>query len=258
MKTTNHTSAIARLALGVGVGTIALAWAAPAFATPNPPGNNGTVKVDGVEFDSHPDNEPHVGCSFEIDWYGMDEGDLWSDVTFAVQPPTGKPEDILTDTVFIGEDDNSGGGSEDGLDASREYDLTNLLVGHFDPQPQQGYHIKLTINTDGSQGADVKHKVFWVDGCEGETPPTTVPPTTVPPTTVPPTTAPPGGGGGEGENVTPPTDPQAEVLGESIERSSESLARTGIDSGLWSAVGLGLMANGGVMAAASRKLRRKS
>jgi hypothetical protein len=101
--------------------------------------------------------------------------------------------------------------------------------------------------------------VFWVEGCEGEEPPpTTEPPTTVPPTTVPPTTAPPGGGGGgEDQSVTPPTEPQAQVLGESVERSSESLARTGIDAGLWGAVAVGLMTNGGVMAAASRKLRRQ-
>ena len=41
----------------------------------DPPGNNGTVKVDGVVFDDHPDNEPHVGCVFQIDWYGFDEGE---------------------------------------------------------------------------------------------------------------------------------------------------------------------------------------
>ena len=29
----------------------------------------------------------------------------------------------------------------------------------------QGFHVKLTINAEGSQGADVKHKVFWVTGC---------------------------------------------------------------------------------------------
>ena len=39
------------------------------------PGNNGTVKVDGVPFDSHPNNEPHVGCVFQIDFYGYDQGD---------------------------------------------------------------------------------------------------------------------------------------------------------------------------------------
>jgi hypothetical protein len=26
-------------------------------------------------------------------------------------------------------------------------------------------HVTLTVNAEGSQGADVKHKVFWVTGC---------------------------------------------------------------------------------------------
>jgi hypothetical protein len=69
---------------------------------------------------------------------------------------------LLTDTVFIGEDDNSGGGSEAGLDASETYTLD--LTG-IEPHPMQGVHVKLTINAEGSQGADVKHKVFWVTGC---------------------------------------------------------------------------------------------
>src|SRR4030095_2420441 len=66
------------------------------------------------------------------------------------------------DTVFIGEDDNSGGGSEAGLDASETYTLD--LTG-IEPHANQGVHVKLTINAEGSQGADVKHKVFWVTGC---------------------------------------------------------------------------------------------
>ena len=77
---------------------------------------------------------------------------------------------MLDDTVFIGEDDNSGGGSEAGLDASATYDLSGVLAG-FEPHPQQGWHVKLTINAEGSQGADVKHKMYWVSGCQ--TPPTT-------------------------------------------------------------------------------------
>jgi LPXTG-motif cell wall-anchored protein len=135
-----------------------------------PPGNNGTVKIDGQDFDDHPNNEPHVGCVFQVDFYGFDEGDLFADVTFEVHPPTGKAQVILTDNVFIGEDDNGGGGSEAGLDASETYDLSALLQG-FEQHPQQGWHVKLTVNADGSQGADVKHKVFWVTGCES--PPTT-------------------------------------------------------------------------------------
>jgi hypothetical protein len=157
-------------------GSVCLVATVPGQASADPPGNNGTVKVDGVAFDDHPDNEPHVGCVFQVDWYGFDEGeDLFSHVTFEVHPPTGKPAILLEDDVFIGEDDNSGGGSEAGLDASETYDLTTVLQG-FEPHPQQGWHVKLTVNNDGSQGADVKHKVFWVSGCE--TPPTTTTSTT--------------------------------------------------------------------------------
>jgi hypothetical protein len=139
--------------------------------------------VDGVAFDDHPNNEPHVGCVFQIDFYGFDEGDLFADVSFDMQAPTGSGN-LLTDEVFIGEDDNSGGGSEAGLDASATYQLD--FTG-FTPHPQQGFHVMLTVNADGSQGADTKYKVFWVTGCAQTTPPTT---TTTPPTTTttPPTT----------------------------------------------------------------------
>ena len=37
-----------------------------------------------------------------------------------------------------------------------------------EPHPQQGYHVKLTIHTPGSIGADTKHKVFWVEPCEAD------------------------------------------------------------------------------------------
>jgi hypothetical protein len=136
-----------------------------ASATPNPPGNNGTVKIDDTPFDDHPNNEPHVGCVFQVDFYGYDEGDLDATVTFEAHPPTLRAGDdhvLLTDTVFIGEDDNSGGGSEAGLDASETYTLD--LTG-IEPHANQGVHVKLTIHAEGSQGADVKHKVFWVTGC---------------------------------------------------------------------------------------------
>ena len=121
---------------------------AGASAGPNPPGNNGTVKVDAEAFDDHPDNEPHVGCTFQIDFYGFDEGDLFADVVFESHPPTGPTVVLLTDTVFIGEDDNSGGGSEAGLDASETYTLDFTGI---EPHPNQGFHVKLTVNADGSR-----------------------------------------------------------------------------------------------------------
>jgi hypothetical protein len=146
-----------------------------AWAGPNPPGNNGTIKIDDTPFDDHPNNEPHVGCVFQVDFYGYDEGDLDAAVTFEAHPPTQREGDdqvLLTDTVFIGEDDNSGGGSEAGLDASETYTLD--LTG-IEPHANQGVHVKLTIHAEGSQGADVKHKVFWVTGC-GPGPTTTTKP----------------------------------------------------------------------------------
>ncbi len=88
-------------------------------------------------------------------------------MTFESHPPTGPAVVLLTDTVFIGEDDNSGGGSEAGLDASETYTLDFTGI---QPHPQQGFHVKLTVNAEGSQGADTKHKVFWVEGCVTPTP----------------------------------------------------------------------------------------
>ena len=41
-----------------------------------------------------------------------------------------------------------------------------LDVSGLTEHPDQGYHIKLTIHAEGSKGADVKHKVFWVTGCD--------------------------------------------------------------------------------------------
>jgi hypothetical protein len=158
---------LSRIAVAVMVAGAAMVLAGPGWASagPNPPGNNGTIKLDATPFDDHPNNQPHLGCVFQVDFYGYDEGDLDATVTFQAHPPTQRPGDdqvLLTDTVFIGEDDNAGGGSEAGLDASVTYTLDFTGI---EPHPVQGFHVKLTINAEGSRGADVKHKVFWVTGC---------------------------------------------------------------------------------------------
>jgi hypothetical protein len=177
---------------------LTLAVAAPVAAKKNPLGNNGTVKVDRVEFDRHPNNEPHVGCTFEIDFYGFDAGVGNAEAIFEAHPPTGHGV-LVTKSVDIGHDDNSGGGSEAGWDASVEVDLSDALRGYA-PHPQQGYHVKLTVHAPGSQGADTKHKVFWVGPCDPPSNPPTDPPSN-PPTDPPsnPPTDPPGGGTDPGE-----------------------------------------------------------
>ena len=156
-----------------GITAALAAFAGPALGQQDPPGDNGTIKVDGLDFDSHPDNEPHVGCVFQIDFYNFDQGDLSATVTFEGQPPTGGGI-LLTDSVAIG-GDPAGGGND--LDASPTYDLTDALAG-IEPHPVQGHHVKLTVEAEGSIGNDTKHKVFWVEGCS--TPPPSTSTTTTP------------------------------------------------------------------------------
>jgi hypothetical protein len=107
---------------------------------------------------------------FQVDLYGFDEGRLFADVAFESHPPTGPVQVLLTDEVFIGEDDNAGGGSQAGLDASATYTLDFTGI---QPHPNQGFHVKLTVHADGSHGADTKHKVFWVTDCAPGTTTTT-------------------------------------------------------------------------------------
>lgn len=156
-------------------------------ASTRPPGNNGVVKVDAQPFDDAPDNEPHVGCTFQIDFYGYDEGTLQAVYTFELWPPTGTGE-LLSDDVEIGEDP-AGGGTD--LDWSETVNLADALErSEAEPHPIQGYHVRLTVEAEGSIGADVKHKTFWVT-CAAQVLATTVTPP--PPTTPPPpaTSAPP-------------------------------------------------------------------
>jgi hypothetical protein len=212
----------------------------------NPPGNNGTVKVDGTEFprspDDHPDNEPHVDCAFAIDFYGY-EADVDARLVFEVQQPTG--DGVLLDrTETLDSDDATGGGSEDGHDLHVDVDLAGALAA-YEPHPEQGYHVRLTVHVEGSQGADVKHKVYWVSGCEPETPETPVTPVTPATPQVPSNPAP------VVEEAAPPVgvlpasvtnDPPAEVLGVTEVRA---LPRTGGPTGLLALVG-GLLTFGGI------------
>jgi hypothetical protein len=127
-----------------------------------PPGNNGTVKIEGLDLDSIPDNNPHQGCFFTIEFRGYDEGDLNATYSLDAHPPSGQGVNLTSGSVFIGED--AAGGAND-LDATVVIDLSTFdLTGLFE-HPQQGFHLKLTVHAEGSIGADVKHKVFWVTGC---------------------------------------------------------------------------------------------
>lgn len=131
----------------------------------DPPGNNGTVKINGAGFDDGQNNDAHVGCQFEVDFFGFDQGALTGRVTFELQPPSGSGV-LLADSTFIGADP-AGGGTD--LDASLVENLSGPIASSgIAPQPNQGFHVRLTIDADGSIGAATKHKTYWVNNCGGE------------------------------------------------------------------------------------------
>jgi hypothetical protein len=161
--------------LAVAASITAVGWGGmplPAVAQParsdDPAGNNGTVKITPhAEDDGIPQNTPHVSCVFDIEWYGFDEGaDIVSTVVFTMQAPTGDVGLSGTEpsTVFVGDDPAGGAGTD--FDGEASYTLG--FAG--EPDPEHGYHVKVTVHTPGSRGADTKHKVFWVSPCD-ETPP---------------------------------------------------------------------------------------
>jgi hypothetical protein len=227
-----------------------------AFAAPNPPGNNGTVKIHNLPLDSNPHNQPHVGCPFTDTFFGFDKGDV-AEVTFTAWAPTGKGKTLLTDTVDIGADDNSGGGSPAGFDGEKTYTLD------FDgivPHQQQGFHVKLTV-TVTSPGSKTpkfnKYKVFWAQPCEEESS------TTTSTTTPGGTTTTPGGttttlGGSTTTTASGGTLPTSSLGGSSSSAASGggALPFSGSNSLPMIIAGLALLALGAASLVASRRHRK--
>jgi hypothetical protein len=135
-------------------------------------GNSGVIMLDGIGFDSHSDNEPHIGCDFRVSFYNFPvdpaSGPLTANVTFTT---VGSSSDVgLTVTgntaPWLGEDPAEGSGD---LDAEQDYTLA------FDGEPDtQGYHVRLNVTTSDANG-NGKSKTFWVSDC-GTTDPGTDPP----------------------------------------------------------------------------------
>ena len=133
------------------------------------PGNNGTIKVaEAADSTRSPNNDPHVTCAFQIEWFGFDdqtfEGDqVVSDVTFTGQSPTrdSAPQVVVgSDQVPLHPADADSRHGRN-LNATETYQLS--FAGA--PHPRQGYHVKVTTHTESSNGSTKKSKVFWVEDC---------------------------------------------------------------------------------------------
>lgn len=131
----------------------------------DPAGNNGTFKVDGLPYSDGMANEPHVECGFRLKFFGFDD-DQTGDITIAGHAPSGSGVVSKLTGVTIS-DDAAGGGPND-PDAIFEYTAADLDLAGLTAHPKQGYHLKVTLNTDTPGGK--KHKVFWFEPCETPAP----------------------------------------------------------------------------------------
>ena len=146
-------------------------------------GNKGSLKVSEVGGAADESNDPHVGCTFDLQWYGFQRSD--ATVSFASQAPTKTA--VITKTA--GPDTVSLGAAASGsvLNTTRTY---TLKFTGADPQANQGYHVKVTTKASGANGAESKYKVFWVTCDRADAPPVT-PPVDNPPVDNPPVDNPP-------------------------------------------------------------------
>lgn len=124
----------------------------------NPPGNNGTVKIDDWNVDSGQDNDPHVTCDFSVSFFGFDGGHQTASVTITPVAPTPGSGGYTTSANLSGT--RPPGNTLDGSIQVSQTDLSSALNG-VTPQPNQGYHLRLDVTVDGGN----KHKVFWLEPC---------------------------------------------------------------------------------------------
>jgi hypothetical protein len=83
-------------------------------------------------------------------------------VTFESQDKDVTITGVTGATEVVLQDDAAKGNSD--LDGREIYTLA--FAGQ--PHPNQGYHVKVTTESDGSKGNDSKSKVFWVGPCGAE------------------------------------------------------------------------------------------
>lgn len=189
----------------------------------HPPGNNGTVKIDGMPWDNAPNNEPHPGCSLQIDFYNYEEGDLWAHGTLELWSPTLPSSGsavMYTYDEFVGGDPNGGGTDWDGsVTYLHAYERAQAMGAT--PNKNQGYHVRLTVHVPaGSIGADTKYKMLWLN-CETET---TVGGNEVTPIPTPTSTTSSGG-----KHASPSPTGSGTVLGTTVTPGASALAFTGSD-----------------------------
>ena len=132
----------------------------------DPRGNNGTVKISGIPIDGSHRNQPHVGCTFALKFFGFDANQT-ADITFTGQAPT-KAGTLLSQHAVPISNDAAGGGKD--ADAVLTYTADQLGLSAITPA-KQGWHVKVAVDVLQAPGG-AKQKVFWLS-CPSSAPATT-------------------------------------------------------------------------------------
>ena len=156
-------------------GGILLGTGGPVSADPpsDPPGSNGEFVVTAQVDTFNPAMDPHLPCDIRVWFYGYDEGETISSVSFTPQAPTaGADSNNVAYTVTATGFTTGTMGPQDAdnhrLNLVRDYSLAWTGRAH----PQQGYNVKLEVVT--TQTGE-KSKVFWVQCAAPEPTPTPTP-----------------------------------------------------------------------------------
>jgi hypothetical protein len=147
------------VALAVGV-VVPIVSPAAASADPksDPPGNNGTIKIDPYGATEGHANHPHPGCNFRLQLFGFDD-DQTGTITFVGQAPT---KDAVTKQPLSGTQLLSDDKARGGQDVDAFFDVHGADLGLTGTPAKQGFHIKVLVNADDAPGG-AKSKVFWLD-----------------------------------------------------------------------------------------------
>jgi hypothetical protein len=154
-------------AAAVAVGGVWMVVSASGAASANgqaPGGNNGTIKIEAGPPDDRKANEPHVSCNVYVEFWGYDSGSQRAELIFDAHAPTNGGT-ILRDTASWSTPQREGGRHLDHTYGPA--DLAGAFTRAGIAPAKQGWHVKLTVHVTGSKGSDVKHKVFWLEPCEG-------------------------------------------------------------------------------------------
>jgi hypothetical protein len=143
-------------------GITLIAAATPALAQQAPPGNNGHIFVGEYELDGSNGNDPHVSCGFTVSFFGYDAGDQSATITVTPWSPTDGGAPFTERTSWTTAERTSGNQRNADVQIAPSK-VADAFAGV--EAAAQGWHAKVEVHVTGSQGADVKHKVLWIEPC---------------------------------------------------------------------------------------------